>query len=106
MNNPRSFYALTLAIVLTSVLSGCATFRKCETDRCSDDTKIKANVQALLDSQPQLGPPNAILVQSIDHVVYLYGLVDTSQEKRIAESVASQAPGVIAVVNSIEQNNQ
>jgi osmotically-inducible protein OsmY len=38
-------------------------------------------------------------------VVYLHGMVDTGQEKWRAETVASQAPNVARVVNSIEENN-
>jgi osmotically-inducible protein OsmY len=40
-------------------------------------------------------------VQTLDHVVYLTGLVDTDLERQIAESVALEADGVSKVVNSI-----
>jgi osmotically-inducible protein OsmY len=38
-------------------------------------------------------------------VVYLDGLVDVGSEKRIAESVAMQVPGVTSVVNDIAVSN-
>jgi osmotically-inducible protein OsmY len=40
-------------------------------------------------------------VQTLDHVVYLNGLVDTDLERQLAESVAAGAKGVTRVVNSI-----
>jgi len=48
-----------------------------------------------------LQPPNLIQVQTLDHVVYLSGLVDTDFQQQMAQSVALQAPGVSRVVNSI-----
>jgi osmotically-inducible protein OsmY len=41
------------------------------------------------------------VVQTRDHIVYLYGLVDTALERDMAESVALGTPGVVKVVNSI-----
>jgi len=52
-----------------------------------------------------LEPPNLIDVQTLDRVVYLYGLVDTDLERQLAESVARTAPGVVRVVDSIGLNN-
>jgi osmotically-inducible protein OsmY len=40
-------------------------------------------------------------VQTLDHVVYLNGVVDTPFEQRLAESVAGEAAGVKRVVNNI-----
>jgi len=40
-------------------------------------------------------------VQTIDHVVYLYGLVATDLQRQTAESIARQVPNVTKVVNSI-----
>jgi osmotically-inducible protein OsmY len=41
-------------------------------------------------------------VQTFDHVVYLYGVLDTELERQIAEGAALEAPGVARVVNSID----
>jgi len=46
-----------------------------------------------------------IEVQTLDHVVYLYGLVDTPFDSEIAKSVALEAPGVARVVSSIASGN-
>jgi osmotically-inducible protein OsmY len=94
-------HALAFALILTSALSGCATYRKCGIDGCPGDAKITANVQAQLDQHPELGGPNSINVETLDHAVYLDGLVSAGIESRTAESVALEVPGVSRVVNSI-----
>ena len=50
-------------------------------------------------------PPNAISVETIDHVVYLNGLVEGFGSET-AESAADQVPGVSAVVNSVTDDPQ
>jgi osmotically-inducible protein OsmY len=40
-------------------------------------------------------------VQTLDHVVYLTGQVDTELERSMAESVAREVAGVQRVMNSI-----
>jgi len=84
---------------LIGALSGCATFEKCGFKGCPGDAAITAEVKALFDRHPELG--NSIDVQTLDHVVYLYGLADTPLGAEIAESVALKAPGVTRVVSSI-----
>jgi osmotically-inducible protein OsmY len=42
-----------------------------------------------------------ITVQTLRRVVYLYGVVDTSLERELAETVALDTQGVSKVVNSI-----
>jgi osmotically-inducible protein OsmY len=58
-------------------------------------------VNALLAQHPALQAPNLLQVRTLDHVVYLNGLVDTDFERQMAEAVALEAPGVTKVVNSI-----
>jgi osmotically-inducible protein OsmY len=48
-----------------------------------------------------LGAPNSIQVQTLDHVVYLNGLVSTGMDSQTAESVALEVPDVSRVVNSV-----
>jgi osmotically-inducible protein OsmY len=92
---------VAFALILTSALSGCATYRKCGIDGCPGDAKITANVQAQLNQHPELGGPNSINVETLNHVVYLNGLVSAGIESRTAESVALEVPGVSRVVNSV-----
>jgi len=96
---PRTLRLMILGIVIAGVLSGCATFEKCGFKGCPGDAEITAEVNALFDRHPELG--NSIHVQTLDHVVYLYGLADTPGGPEIAESVARGAPGVTRVVSSI-----
>ena len=49
--------------------------------RCPGDAMITAKVQTRLQNYPALQPPNAVRVQTLDRVVYLYGLVDTDLER-------------------------
>jgi len=92
--------ALIVAALLTGILPGCATFRKCGFSGCAGDADITAQVKALL-VQHSLQPPNLIQVQTLDHVVYLSGLVNSDTERLTAQSAALEAPGVSKVINSI-----
>jgi osmotically-inducible protein OsmY len=105
MSRPKQLYSLAFALILAAALPGCAAYRKCGLRGCPDDAKTTAEVRALLDQYPALGPPNEVWVRSLDHVVYLSGLVNTDLERQIAESVAQEGPGVARVVNSIGVSN-
>lgn len=105
MSISKTLHLFALTLVFASAVPAHATTSKNTSESALDDAKLKVDVQTLLDESPGLGPPNSIYVQSVDHVVYLNGLVDTGLEKWIAESIASRAPGVKQVVNSIEQHN-
>jgi osmotically-inducible protein OsmY len=98
---PTLLLKLTIGIVALSALVGCATFRKCGFDECPGDADITTAVEARLSQHPVLEAPNLLRVQTHDHIVYLYGLVDTALEREMAESVALDTPGVTKVVNSI-----
>jgi osmotically-inducible protein OsmY len=97
----RSLHMLAVATVLTAALPACAAYRKCGFSGCAGDAKIAADVRTLIRQYPALEAPNSVRVQSMDHVVYLYGQVDTDLERSMAESVARAAPEVRRVVNSI-----
>jgi osmotically-inducible protein OsmY len=101
MNRPKQFCTLIVAVVFTSALPACATYNKCGFAGCPGDAKLTAEVRALFDRYPALGPPNLVYVQTLDRVVYLRGRVDTELERQMAEYVALQAAGVSRVVNSI-----
>jgi osmotically-inducible protein OsmY len=63
-------------------------------------------VRARFAQHASIEPPNLITVQTIDRVVYLYGLVDTSEQRDLASAVTGEVTGVIRVVNSISINNE
>lgn len=75
MRKQRIGHLMTLWLVIGGVLSGCATFEKCGFTGCPGDAEITAEVKALYAEHPELG--TSITVQTLDHVVYLYGLVNT-----------------------------
>jgi osmotically-inducible protein OsmY len=93
-------FALTAAL-LAGALPGCATYTKCGLSGCPGDAAITAEVNALFRQHPELEPPNLLSVQTLNHVVYLYGVVDTDFQQQMAASVAANAQGVTKVVNSI-----
>jgi osmotically-inducible protein OsmY len=102
LNTP---YAFAFALIVAGALTGCATYRKCGFDGCPGDAKITVDVRALLDQHPALESPNTVYVQTLDHAVYLSGLVDTPFQRQMAQSVAFQVPGVARVVNMIGISN-
>ena|SRR5579863_7368906 len=91
------------AVSLTATLCGCAlykTYEKCGFRGCPGDAIITASVVAQLN-RCSFMEPNAVSVQTIDHVVYLNGVVRSPLEIGAAESIADQVPGVARVVNSV-----
>jgi osmotically-inducible protein OsmY len=101
MSSHRGIHGLVSGFALTIALTGCATYEKCGLEGCAGDAKITENVQTLFDKHPDLGPPNLIGVQTLDQVVFLNGLASTGLEKREAESVAQETPGVVRIENLI-----
>jgi osmotically-inducible protein OsmY len=101
VNVSKTSLLIALALAATTSLSARATIGY----HARDDAKIEAEVEASIDANPALGSALLIDVQSIDHVVYLHGLVDSFQEKSLVQSIAAQTPGVARVVNSIEMQN-
>jgi osmotically-inducible protein OsmY len=90
------------SIVLMLIgLSGCATYEKCGIEGCAGDRQITANVHAAFDQHPELGEPNLINVQTVNHVVYLTGHVSDGAMRSTAESVARQISGVARVENTV-----
>lgn len=95
-------YRLIVPIsLLMGTLAGCAAYQKCGIRGCTGDANITAAVNASIRNYPSLEAPNSVRVQTIDHVVYLYGQVDTDLQRQMAQDVALAVPGVTRVVNSI-----
>jgi osmotically-inducible protein OsmY len=97
--------ALVLAACLACALTGCAPFEKCGFAGCPGDAQITADVRALFDRHPELGPSGLLSVQTLDGVVYLYGVVNTDLVRQQAEDIALQARHVKKVVNSLGESN-
>jgi len=102
MSRLKPIYTLALASAMAGVLAGCADFRQCGSQGCTPDAKITADIETRLNQMPELGPPGSIRVQTVNHLVYLNGQVDGGLEKRTAEAVVRQVPGVEQVADDID----
>ena len=87
-------------IVVAISLAGCAAQRKCDANSCADDAAITAQIQAALYANKAIATWD-IQVQTINHTVYLYGLVDTNVQRAFIDETAHKTPGVEKVVDSI-----
>ena len=90
-----------LIIAVLSSLSACATYQKCGFGGCPDDRQITTAVRGVIHEYPELQGVNTIRVQTLNHVVYLYGQVDTEVERWTAQQAALSVKGVDRVVDSI-----
>jgi osmotically-inducible protein OsmY len=106
MNPIRSLCILRVVLGAITVMSGCTSFRQCDSDACAGDSKITSDVQSRFNEMLDFGPPGSIQVKTIDRVVFLNGEVVGGLSKRLAESVATEAPGVLRVVNAIDVEHE
>src|ERR1700677_402127 len=87
--------------LLLSDLYGCATFDKCGSAGCAQDAKTTANVEAQFREHADLSPPNLLNVQTLGHVVYLSGLVNSGLQRDGAEEVAREASDGARIVDTL-----
>jgi len=97
----RTQWFSAFALAAASTVSAQASV-----NQSADDANIAVSIATALDTAPALGGESSIQVQSIGHVVYLHGLVDTNLQKALVESIAEKTPGVERVVNSLELHNE
>ena len=100
MKRMRSIYSVGTLILLAAA-TACTTQKECSGTGCTPDEATTAAVNAAIAAHADLGPPGQIQVSTIDHVVYLTGIVDSGYERSIAESLAARTNGVTRVVDSI-----
>jgi hypothetical protein len=105
MRRPRQLCTLTLCLLLSGMLCGCAAYRKCGFSGCAGDAAITANVKAQFARYPALTAANSVRIQTLNKVVYLTGQVDTDVERLLAVSLAGDVEGVTEVVDSISVDN-
>jgi osmotically-inducible protein OsmY len=96
---------LATTLLAVSLLTGCASFERCGPQGCAGDREITARVQAVFDRSPALEGVNRVSIQTVNHVVYLRGIVDTPYQQQLAASLAGQVDGVNRVVNLIGLDN-
>jgi osmotically-inducible protein OsmY len=87
--------------LLLSNLYGCATFDRCGSAGCTQDAKTTASVEAQFREHADLSPPNSLNVQTLNHVVYLSGLVSSGLQRDSAEEVAREASDGARIVDTI-----
>jgi osmotically-inducible protein OsmY len=97
---PNSSPVTILVLLLSATLAGCTPELACSTADCSGDGKISAAVKTQLNKENALKIDN-IRVQTINHVVYLSGQVDTQRERFDAMSIAAHVAGVAKVVDNL-----
>jgi hypothetical protein len=85
-------------LVLAAVMAGSA-YAKAD----GEDEKLRAEVQKQIDKRPSL-KFYGISVRTVDHVVYLEGLVDTNFDRSQAEAIARAVPGVTKVYDKLVLN--
>ena len=105
MSRCGRFPAAVFALALIGALPGCALYGECGLGECPADAQVSTGVRTLFDQYLDLQPPNLLYVQAHGHLVTLSGNVNTEYARRLAESVALEAPGVARVVNFIGVDN-
>ena len=101
--------AAVIAVALAAALSGCTTFQadqKCDSAGCGSDAQISAAVEQSFARHPELGAPGDLRVETLNHVVYLNGMVYTDSQRAIADSIALIASNNAPIVNSIAVNDK
>jgi osmotically-inducible protein OsmY len=95
----KKILAFAAALTVAAALPGCAVFP--QSSNVAVDQNITADVETRFGQHAELEAPNLLNVQTINHVVYLNGVVSTGLQRLDAELVANQVQGVDKVVNSI-----
>jgi hypothetical protein len=92
--------ALTGLLILS--IQGCSTTSKDERSegRRMDDKNITSHIRKELDEEP-VYKFNGVDVKAFAGIVQLSGFVNTDPQKRRAEEIASQTPGVTEVHNAL-----
>jgi osmotically-inducible protein OsmY len=100
MRSPKVICRL-IPMLAMAAIGGCANNRPCNDQACVADQQTTAAVTTQLRAHPDLGAPARIRVQTVDHVVYLSGTVNSGFQQETAESIANETPGVSRVVSTI-----
>ncbi len=91
------------ALLVSSAIAGCATAGE-GVQASSGDASLTRTVQAGIDAVSYLRADH-VRVQTVHHVVYIRGIVDTYPQSADAEAIARRAAGDAAVVNLIDVAN-
>jgi len=102
MNKPVLTLALATALVATlASTSGCAVARKQETvGAYIDDATLTTRVKSKFAADPTVSAM-AISVETLKGTVQLSGFAKSAEERAMAEKLARETSGVVAVRNDI-----
>lgn len=102
MNKPVLTLALASALVATlASTSGCAVTRKQETvGAYIDDATLTTRVKSKFAADPTVSAM-AISVETMKGTVQLSGFAKSAEERAMAEKLARETSGVVAVRNDI-----
>jgi hypothetical protein len=106
MRNLKHLVLITGLSAATAVtcFTGCSTWRQKTSERSEgrivDDHKIASRVKSELKKEP-VYKFDDVDVRTFDGVVQLSGFVNSEEQKRRAEELAKQVPGVVEVQNAI-----
>jgi hyperosmotically inducible protein len=95
----------TLAVVVGALLvmsfSACQSMTGRSAGRVVDDAKVTTQVKAKLAAEKP-SSLTRISVKTVNGIVYLQGVVDTVNDKVLAEEVARRVTDVSNVVNELQ----
>jgi osmotically-inducible protein OsmY len=100
MKSTRSIYSV-VTFIFVAAITGCASRVACPDSECAADKDTNAAVNASLSTHAEFGPPGQIYASTVNHVVYLYGILYTGLQRSDAEIVAADTDGVAKLVDSI-----
>ncbi len=102
LTKPVLTLALTAALIATvGATSGCAVARDQQTaGSYIDDTALTTRVKAKFAADPTVSAM-AISVETLKGTVQLAGFAKSAEEKAMAEKLARETSGVVAVRNDI-----
>jgi osmotically-inducible protein OsmY len=86
-------------LMLSGLLSACASFDKCGFSGCTGDEAITLAVKERLNNSPAY-KGDLLRVQTLDGVVYVNGLVSSDYEYFELVGFLKGIPGVTKVVNN------
>jgi hyperosmotically inducible periplasmic protein len=108
LNNKSTVLSLALAAALVSTLgatSGCAVARNQESvGAYVDDAALTTRVKAKFAADPTVSAMS-ISVETMKGTVQLSGFAKNAEERSVAEKLARETSGVVAVRNDIAVRN-
>jgi hyperosmotically inducible periplasmic protein len=101
----RRIKQIGAGLAVSFVLSGCQALTGRTAGRNLDDLTITTSVKARLVAD-KISNFTRIDVDTVNAVVSLTGLVESEEEKRRAEDIASLVDGVEKIINNLQVQNQ